>query len=473
MWMQRREIVHAPAQSIAREPSIIALIDAGLGQDRLSETMRCLEEEGIPGLLIGGQDVPDIAEAARRIDWNSQPWLMPIVAGDVVSSGAANRYIAATKGSGALIAYADDDLLDEGGRRVAPHFKPGWNRELFRHFDYLTGSCIVRASPELLAKLPRDGWMTRLVSVLTEIGTPVHVPHVLHHRRSRPKPHLPPSPEVIRDVQPSVSVIIPTRNRLDLLRPCIEGLSKTEYPNLNIIVVDNDSDDPATLAYLANLESAGCRLLHHSGPFNFSAINNRAAEEARGQLICLLNNDVEVIEPDWLSIMVSQALRDDVGAVGAQLLYPDGRIQHAGVVLGICGGAAHAHRFMLPNESGYFQRHQLPQFVSAVTAACMVVRRERFQAVGGFDAHNFPVAFNDVDLCMRLNQQGWQSLYEPRARLIHHESVSRGQDSAPAEASRFAGELDALGRLWVGNAMVDPYHHPELSPYSERFVVRL
>jgi GT2 family glycosyltransferase len=268
-------------------------------------------------------------------------------------------------------------------------------------------------------------------------------------------------------------VIVPTRNRLDLLRPCLEGLAKTNYPDVEVIVVDNDSDDPATVAYLGDLRHSGCRVFRHSGPFNFSAINNRAAGEARGEVLCLLNNDVEVLEPEWLSVMVTQALRDEVGAVGAQLLYPDGRIQHAGVVLGICGGGAHAHRFLRPGEQGYFKRHRLPQFVSAVTAACLVVRRDRFLAVGGFDERNFPVAFNDVDFCMRMNQQGWQSLYEPRATLIHRESISRGDDRNPADAARFASELAALRRLWGTGERVDQFHHPELSPFSEQFVVSL
>ena len=304
-------------------------------------------------------------------------------------------------------------------------------------------------------------------------GTPIHVAEVLHHRRSRPRPQLPPVMGFETGPLPLVSVIVPTRNRVDLLRSCLEGVARTNYPRLETIVVDNDSDDPATLDYLAGLEQGGCRLIRHSGPFNYSAINNRAASVARGEMLCLLNNDVDVIEPDWLLALVAQALRDEVGAVGAQLLYPDGSIQHAGVVLGICGGAAHAHRRLRPEEDGYFQRHQLPQFVSAVTAACMVVRRDRFQAVGGFDAERFPVAFNDVDLCMRLNRKGWQSLYEPRARLIHHESVSRGADYEPPQAARFAAELQALRELWVGDDQVDPFHHPQLSPFSEQFVVRI
>lgn len=171
--------------------------------------------------------------------------------------------------------------------------------------------------------------------------------------------------------------------------------------------------------------------------------------------------------------MATQALRDEVGAVGAQLLYPDGRIQHAGVVIGVGNAAGHAHRFLRPEDGGYFRRHSLPQFIAAVTAACLVVRRDRFLAVGGLDESRFKVAFNDVDLCLRLNAKGWQSLYEPRAVLVHHESVSRGHDRDPVGAARFANELAALQHIWETDQIVDPFHHPNLSRASEQFVVAL
>jgi GT2 family glycosyltransferase len=186
-----------------------------------------------------------------------------------------------------------------------------------------------------------------------------------------------------------------------------------------------------------------------------------------------MNNDIEVLAPDWLTVMATQALRPEVGAVGAQLLYPDGRIQHAGVVIGVGNAAGHAHRFLQPEAEGYFRRHALPQFVSAVTGACLVVHREKFLAVGGLDEANFAVAFNDVDLCLKLNARGWQSFYEPRAVLVHHESVSRGLDTDPVGAARFAGELAALQRIWRTNEIVDPYHHPMLSRASEQFALDL
>lgn len=474
LWALRDDITEPTDNSGARPP-ILALIDtAGSGEKKLEETLQSLSAEGVPALQIGTQDIPTLAEATRHIDWSQNPWLMPIVAGDRIAPGAVRTYRAAIVATEGRIAYADDDLLNKAGRRTAPHFKPDWNSELFRHFDYLSGASILRATRgDLEALAHPDDWAPRLTERLARQGNPLHVRKVLHHRWARPRPQVPAAPILPDREWPLVTIIVPTRNRIDLLQTCLKGVAATDYPNIEVIVVDNDSDDPQTLTFLAGLDPTHCRVLPHGGVFNYSAINNRAAKEARGELLCLLNNDIEMIEPGWLATMATQALRDDVGAVGARLLYPDGRIQHAGVVIGMGNAAGHAHRLLRPEEEGYFRRHALPQFTSAVTAACLVVKRERFLAVGGLDESNFAVAFNDVDLCMRLNQRGWQSLYEPRATLIHHESVSRGFDRDPVGSVRFAGELAALKRQWGTEEVVDPFHHPELNRASERFVVKL
>ncbi|WP_235054564.1 glycosyltransferase family 2 protein [Novosphingobium lindaniclasticum] len=452
---------------------LIALVGEGQGQE---ETLRSLEGQGATVLALGGSGLATPNDARQHIDWSGDPWLMPLAAGDVVAPGAIAAYRAATATAlQARIIYADDDLLDAKGRRCAPHFKPAWNPELQRHFDYLTGSCIIRASQVELAGSTGVDWAKRLVAKVAsgEGAAPIRLPYVLHHRRCRPAPQIPVMLQGPASSLPRVSVIIPTRNRLDLLKVCIEGLARTDYPDLEVIVVDNGSDDPAALAYLAGLDPARYRVLRDPGPFNYSRLNNYAAREATGELLCLLNNDIEMLSSDWLAIMVRQAMRPEVGAVGAQLLYPNGRIQHAGVVMGICGGAAHAHRLLHPDSEGYFYRHALPQFVSAVTAACLIVRRASFEAIGGLDEMNFAVAFNDVDLCMRLNAKGWQSFYEPRAKLIHHESVSRGKDRDPVGAARMRRELAALQTMWHTDREIDPYHHPQLNRFSESFVVRI
>lgn len=471
LWLDKEPAVQVTGGGLI-DPGIMAVVGEGPERDA---TLRSLEREGIPVLPA------DTSGAGG----GGPVWLMWLAAGDELASGAGAVYRAAAAAAATpdvRVIYADDDVLDAYGRRTCPHFKPEWNSELLHHHDYVTGAAIVRVDPAWLGEALAEGTPVSLVAKAATSAAPqeaVHLPHVLHHRRTRPDPQVPAAFSAAPDPcgegpLPKVSIIVPTRNRLDLLRTCIEGLERTDYPAMEVIVVDNGSDDPATLEYLAALDPARFRILRDDGPFNFSRLNNLAARMATGELLCLLNNDIEMLAPDWLAIMARQALRPEVGAVGACLLYPDGRIQHAGVVMGICGGAAHAHRLLRPQDEGYFRRHALPQFVSAVTAACLVVRRDHFEAVGGLDEENFAVAFNDVDLCMRLNERGWQSLYEPRAVLVHHESVSRGLDRDPVGAARLAGELTAMKARWGTGDMdrqVDPFHHPQLSRYSERFAI--
>jgi len=435
-------------------------------------TLDSLSAEGIASMLIGSTETPTLADAIDQIDWDGLRWLLPIIAGDRIERGAAVAYRDTMNDPTLRLIYADDDLLTS--RRHTPHFKPDWNAELFGHCDYLTSACILRASrSELEAVEGAADWARQLTVRIAGQGTPFHLREMLHHRRSRAAPRLPAQPLTLANDLPSISIIVPTRNRVDLLRTCLEGVSVTNYPDIEVIVMDNDSDDHDTLTYLASLDPLRHKVLRHVGAFNYSAIYNAGVAQARGRLLCLLNNDIEVTEPQWLATMVTQALRPEVGAVGAQLLYPDGRIQHAGVVIGIGNAAGHAHRFVRPEEEGYFHRHSFPQFTMAVTAACLVVERDKFLAVGGLNEQDFAVAFNDVDLCLRLNRRGWQSLYEPRATLIHHESVSRGLDRDPEGAARFAGELAALKRIWRTDEIYDPYHHPHLSRASEQFAVAL
>lgn len=472
-----------PAPRAVEKVSILALIASGK-EDQI--TLESYSSEGIDTAVI--TNLCDLA----NIEWELWDWVLPVASGDMLAPGAGGFYrSAASQASGAQqVLYADDDILDAEGHRIAPHLKPDWNAELFRHFDFLTGAALLRAGTQAPDLHGAADWQRALTHHAIDTGlqnaaAPAHLPRILHHRRTRPAPVIPASPaaDIFPDTTfPTVSVIVPTRNRLDLLQVCLKGLLQTRYPGeLDIIVIDNGSDDPATLDYLAALDEDFVRVIRDDGPFNFAALNNRAVEYASGELLCFLNNDIEIRDPDWLTIMARQATREDVGAVGARLLYPDGRIQHAGVVIGIGGAAAHAHRRLDPDEKGYFHRHSLPQFVSAVTAACMVVSREKFDAVGGFDGARFAVSFNDVDLCLRLREKGLENLYEPRATLVHHESVSRGLDLDPEGAARQSREVNTLQQRWrtgfatadEATKSADPYHHPQLSRLSERFVLQL
>ena len=485
LWLSGEPILESFGEKGAECTSILALISRGAGEEK---TLESAVREGFCATLIPAGDSFSLPESTEN------RWFLPLMSGDVVRQGAGVRYraAAAEASEDGCIIYADDDLLDKNGKRFSPHLKPDWNRELFRHLDYLTGSAIIRLGGLKVRGLLGDNWAAELTKQAVQqsetMGSePVHLRSILHHRRTRPAPKTTPLPIYAGNMEkrlPAISIIIPTRNRLDLLRPCLEGVARTEYPGrIEIIVIDNGSDDRATLNYFEELDPDFARILRDDGPFNFSALNNRAASEASGDILCFLNNDIEVIDRAWLTIMAAQCQRKEIGAVGARLLYPNGLIQHAGVVIGIGGAAAHAHRLLDRDDVGYFHRHSLPQFVSAVTAACMVVRRERFFAVGGFDAARFAVSFNDVDLCLRLGERGWRTLYEPRATLVHHESVSRGLDRDPIGAARQSAEVKALQDRW-GTALDnahrggemrarDPFHHPQLSPLSEQFVLRL
>ena len=268
------------------------------------------------------------------------------------------------------------------------------------------------------------------------------------------------------DPLPVVSLIVPTRDRLDLLRPCIESLSRaTEWPEdrLELLICDNDSADPDTHAYFRDLEARGAaRIVPCPGTFNFAAMNNRAAAGARGTLLVFVNNDVEAFEPGWLTTLARQALRPDIGAVGAKLLDGAGRIQHGGIVLGTGGLVTHGHRHFPGDAPGYLAMLEAPHEVSAVTAACLAVEARKFASVGGFDAGAFPVDFNDVDLCLRLNAAGFRTLLAPGAVLHHREAASRRW--TPEARARHAGEVEALKRRWGPLLAQDPHYHPGFDP---------
>jgi GT2 family glycosyltransferase len=249
-------------------------------------------------------------------------------------------------------------------------------------------------------------------------------------------------------------------------------LEGTRYPAFNILIVDNGSTDRATFDFFAQLSGdSRIEVLKFPGEFNYSAINNFGARHAAGEFLCLMKNDVEVLTPDWLGEMMRQAVRPDTGAVGAKLLYSDGTIQHAGIVLGMGAAAGHAHRY-LPNEDiGYFAQAHLSRGVSAVTAACLVVEKFKFFEVSGLDEVVFRVAYNDVDFCLKLSGHGWINRYVPTATLLHHESKSRRNDLSPDQMDRYQAELHALQRRWSTETLVDPLHHPCLDRSSETYLL--
>lgn len=416
----------------------------------------------------------------------------------------------------ARLLYSDEDKLDPNGKRSGPYFKSGWNpvlmegQNMFSHLgvyatelmrqvggfregyegsqDYdLVLRCSDRLRPDQIVRIPRVLYHWRVHAESTAAGSKAK-PYaqiaaeralVDHFERSGlPLKHLSCLPQGFRaqlqlpDPLPLVSVVVPTRNGLAVLKPCLDSLlAKTHYSALEVLVVDNGSDDPATLRFLDDLQQRDqrVRVLKDPSPFNYSALNNLAVSEAKGELICLLNNDIEVIQSDWLEEMVSQLQRPGVAAVGAKLLFPNRKVQHAGVFLGLGGVAAHGHRGFDGGERGYFGRANLAQEVSAVTAACLLVRRSAWQQVGGLDAEHLAVAFNDVDFCLRLREAGHRIVYTPFAVLLHHESVSRGDDLAPEQVDRFQREEAWMHQRWGEQLQNDPYYNPNLTLADSNF----
>jgi lipopolysaccharide biosynthesis protein/GT2 family glycosyltransferase len=405
--------------------------------------------------------------------------------------------------------YSDEDKIDANGKRYDPYFKSDWNPDLMLSQNMFSHLGVYRRS--LIEKLggfccgyegSQDYDLVLRAQSLIDPNRIRHIPHILYHWRAAPgstafasetKPyalenarraiadHLTasgttadvlasPHPAFNRvryalpEPAPRVSIVIPTRDRVDLLSECIKSLlHRTDYPDFEILVVDNQSKEPATRAYLGRLsEDSRIRILSYDAPFNFSAINNFAVGRATGSLLCLLNNDIEVISPGWLTEMASHAVRAGVGAVGALLYYPDDRIQHGGILIGCAGVAAHAHFGLPRGDFGYFGRAAVVQNVSAVTAACLVMSKTVFEEVGGLNEKDLAVAYNDVDLCLRLRELGYRIVWTPHAELYHHESASRGADTDPDKVDRFKAEARYMFGRWGHFLDCDPYYHPNL-----------
>jgi GT2 family glycosyltransferase len=421
------------------------------------------------------------------------------------------------------IVYSDEDRIDESGRRYDPYFKPDFSHELFLGQNFISHFGVYRTEAVRRVGGFREGLegsqdydLALRVVEQSEPRKVRHIPHVLYHWRAirgsvalgtgekayahdaarrAVEDHLartgvaaacqPADNAVYQrrvryplpEPHPHVTIIIPTRDRVEMLSRCVDSvIQRSTYEPFDILIVDNGSTETKTCEYfeqlrLLRVESGFSRIgprpdarvtiRRIDEPFNFSRLNNQAARVARGDVLCFLNNDTEVISADWLEEMVSLASRDGVGAVGAMLYYPNDTVQHAGVVLGLGGVASHAHRGLARRSPASFGRAALTQARSAVTAACMVVRKQVFEQAGGFD-EALAVAYNDVDLCLRIGALGLRNLWTPFAELYHHESVSRGDDVAMQRPGFFV-ESKMMHERWGDLLQADPYFNLNLS----------
>jgi GT2 family glycosyltransferase len=402
--------------------------------------------------------------------------------------------------SDADLVYCDEDKLDEQGRRFAPYFKPDWSPDLLTSHAYMTHGLVVRrALVESVGRLRSefDGSQDYdLILRATERARAIpHIPKVLYHWRtiegSTAKDELakPWAHEAARAAlqsaldrrgeeataevgffrwafrvrrkireNPLVSIVIPFRDGADLLARCIESLrARSGYENWEAVLVDNRSWEPETRALLRQLASdSNCRIVKYDAEFNWSAINNWAVSQAKGEIILFLNNDMEGVSEGWLSAMVEHAQRPEVGAVGARLLYPDGRVQHAGVFIGMGAISAHACWFCPPDRNAYFAMDKLVRNYSAVTGACLMLRRSLFEDLGGFD-ESLSIAYNDIDFCLRLRKRGYLVVYTPFATLVHYESATRG-------LATDRPEIKIMVERWLNVVKQgDPYYNPNLS----------
>lgn len=426
---------------------------------------------------------------------------------DELAPDALAHIVRALSEGDADILYTDEDKIDADGQRFDAFFKPDWDPDRMMYQNVVTHLAVYRR--ELVERLGRlrvgvEGSQDHdLVLRAAEICGPGRIRHISRvlyrwrtvpgstsvsiaakpyavaatHRviadhlarcghRARLHPHVY-GHRVVWDLPtpPSVGIVVATRDQPDLLRRCMAGLLKrTEYPGLSVTILDNGSVSPAARALLSDLEAdQRVTVIEAPGPFNFSALMNKGAAAVAGDVLLFLNDDIEVTHGDWLRELVSHALRPDIGPVGAKLLYPDMRVQHGGVILAGEHGSRHLDVGLSDRSPSYLSRARVVQTVSAVTGACLAVRRDVFDTLGGFDAETFAIDFADTDFCLRAATRGLRTLWTPYARLVHHESASRGAHLSADKRRRFEAERDAFVARWRGVVDRDPYYNVNLA----------
>ena len=393
--------------------------------------------------------------------------------------------------------YTDEDVCGWGGMHGMPFFKPGFGRYLLWSMDYVTPFLCLKAEPEVIDRLLAQG-VSRdtLYGVALEVDAGSRkagrVPKVLYHRAGRRREPSRNTKAVLEEFlernhlgdrvtvtaagshhrlsfrpvgEPLVSIVIPFKDKVELTATLVESIDRSAYRNVEIILVDNRSAEEATLRYL---EQSPHRVIRADFDFNYSRLNNLGVAEARGEFLVLMNNDMEVITPDWLEQLVGLAQFTDVGAVAPKLLYPDRTVQHAGMVLLKKKGAKHVNRNLPGDQGGDHDYNNMVREYLAFTGACIAVSRRKYLEVGGFD-EELAIISNDVDFCLRLYERGYVNVYTPEAQLVHFESASRKGQKKGARGDN----LRLLGERWSRYFGNDPYYNPNLSQQRKDFAVRV
>jgi GT2 family glycosyltransferase len=401
-------------------------------------------------------------EKKSGFDSQEQPratdFLARLCAGDVVHEDAVACFDAHfCRHPEHRLAYCDEIRGDAD--QAAPVFKPGWSPTLHLSYPYIGRAAFFRAIDDAAGA---DEFAAGLSPC--EAGA-LRLP--LFEFPEATAPSLKKFDAVCRDARPSVSIVIPTRDKADLLKECLQSLfERTSYGNFDVVLVDNDSAEPQALKLIQDFEAAHERLkvVRFPGDFNFSRLSNAGAQACAGEFLLFLNNDTQIISPDWIERLLYFARQPDKGAVGAKLLYPNRRTQHVGVLLGMGGVAGHFGAGLDESEPGWWGRNLAPHEVSAVTGACLMVARSKFEAVDRFDEINLPVDLNDVDLCLRLAERGWRTICHSQVVLIHHQSASRGGGLRLQQV--YERERRFFRERWRAVIRDDPYFHPGLSLYA-------
>lgn len=409
--------------------------------------------------------------------------------------------------------YSDEDKINPEGKRIEPYFKPSWSPDLLLSYNYICHFSVYRKSMLDKIKGFRSGYegsqdYDLLLRVTEKTDKIYHIPKILYHWRQikgststvhkEKIAHINNSIKALQKTlqrrkiegtvekginfdqfesyrvkrklkqKPLISIIMPMKDKISYLKKNLKSIEeKTEYENYEIVIVDNNSKERETFDYLKSLEKKKfIRILQYKSEFNFSKINNYAVSKVKGEHILFLNNDIEVISQGWLTAMLEHSLRKEVGAVGAKLIFPNNTIQHAGTIVGLGGTAGHSHKHFPADSNGYFGALNTIRNYSAITAACMMIRKEVFEEVGRFDEKKLAVAFNDVDLCLKIRKKGYLIVYTPFTALYHHESISRGYDLNP-------DEISAMNNRWRAILLSDPYYNPNLSLDSEDFKIKI